>query len=79
MRKVKFTKWHDGSGRTIKIYTEKETITGKFHQWGTTAAYTDDTGGYFPVSVGIVEDESGKIYLADPSSMIFIDPSSIPV
>ena len=41
---------------------------GYFHQWG--KAYIDD----FEITVGVVEDLTGKVFLAAPAGMIFKDP-----
>jgi len=65
LRKIKITKFPDGSGGYI--------IDAYFHQWGTTNYQTED-GKDFPYTIGIIERaEDGRIEEVKPEIIKFVD------
>lgn len=64
MRKVKYTKFDDGSGEHVN--------NAYFHQFGTFPYLTDD-GGAFGATRAIVEQEDGKIIVINVNRLRFVE------
>jgi len=64
LRKVKITKFEDGSGGHV--------VNGYFHQFGTNA-YLLDNGSAFGVTYAIIELEDGRVGEIKPFRVKFVD------
>lgn len=59
--------------RKVKYRTEGQgEKSGYFHKWGTTSQ-SDERGGACSVSIGLVQDESGRMHVVAPHNITFVD------
>lgn len=71
MRKVKFKRYRNKEMGAAKWVTEE----GYFHTWGLT--YEEFTNGAVGASVGIVEDNEGKVWQISPENIQFLTPPKL--
>lgn len=63
LRKVKVSKYDDGSG--------EHNINGYFHEWGLTIVYLDSKE--LQATCGIIELESGEVKMYSPKRLKFVE------